>query len=246
MIRTALVLAFLVPYAVVACPLAIGLSWASGSAVPLYSFSSWGLAAAFRIAGIRIAVDDRARLAADPRNTLVVANHVSHLDAPAIYLGLGVRLIAIAKREVFDIPLFSTVLRRAGFISIQRGDRADAAGAVARMTEALKAGACILVFAEGTRSRTGELGPFKKGGFIAATDAGSRVFPVVVHGTRALMPAHGYALRPGRVRISVLDPVDARAYPAADREAIVAEVRRRIAAALDAERGAGAGERSVA
>ena len=245
MIRTALVLAFLAPYALVACPLAILLSVVSGSVAPLYGFSTFGVRCAFAIAGIRIVLEGRHRLG-DVRNTVVAANHLSHLDPPAIYLALGVRLVALAKREVFDIPLFSTVIRRAGFLSIQRGDRQDAANAVNKMTEALKAGACVMVFPEGTRSRTGELMPFKKGAFVAALEAKSRVLPLAVFGTRDLMPAHGYALRPGRVRIVVLDPVDAGRYAYADRDALVAEVRGRIAAALDAERGGTGGERSVA
>ena len=245
MIRTALVLAFLVPYGLVACPLAVLASVALRSAGPLYGFSTFGLRCAFAIAGIRIAAAGRERLG-DIRNTVLVANHLSHLDPPAIYLALGVRLVALAKREVFHIPLFSTVLRRAGFLSIQRGDRADTTAAVARVVAALRGGACVLVFPEGTRSRSGELMPFKKGAFVAAIEAGSRVVPLAVHGTRALMPAHGYTLRPGRVRVTVLDSVDAGRYAYADRDALVAEVRGRIAAALDAQRAGTGGERSVA
>jgi 1-acyl-sn-glycerol-3-phosphate acyltransferase len=141
--------------------------------------------------------------------------------------------------------LFSTVLLRAGFIPIQRGDRSEAKGAVARMTAALRAGASVLVFPEGTRSRTGELGPFKKGGFLAAVGAGSRVVPVALHGTLALMPRHGYGLRPGHVRVSVLDPVDAAGYSDCDRD-LAAHVRSQIDRALTGAGGDPEGERSVA
>jgi 1-acyl-sn-glycerol-3-phosphate acyltransferase len=245
MLRTALVLAFLVPYALIACPVALLLSKASGSARPLYLLSGWALGAAFRLAGIRITTENRERLG-DGRNTVIVSNHASHLDAPALYLALRVPFVALAKREVFDLPFFSAVIRRAGFIPIQRGDRTEAAGAVARMVAALREGACVLVFPEGTRSRTGELGPFKKGGFLAAVEAGSRVVPVVVHGTRSLMPRHGYGLRPGHVRVSILDPVDAGGYSYADRDAVIAQVRSRIDQALAGDGGHPGGERSVA
>jgi 1-acyl-sn-glycerol-3-phosphate acyltransferase len=245
MLRTAFVLAFLVPYAVVACPLALILSKLSGSARPLYLFSGWGLGGAFRLAGIRITAENRERLG-DGRNTVIVSNHASHLDAPALYLALRVPFVALAKREVFDLPFFSAVIRRAGFIPIQRGDRTEAAGAVARMVAALRAGACVLVFPEGTRSTTGELGPFKKGGFLAAVEAGSRLVPVAVHGTRTLMPRHGYALRPGHVRVSILDPVDAGGYSYADRDLVVSQVRRQIDQALAGAGGDPGGERSVA
>ena len=245
MIRTALVLAFLVPYALVACPLAILLSLVSGKVAPLYGFSTFGLRCAFAIAGVRIVLENREKLG-DIRNTVLAANHLSHLDPPAIYLALGIRLVALAKREVFDIPLFSTVIRRAGFLSIQRGDRQDAANAVNKMTEALRGGACVMVFPEGTRSRTGELQPFKKGTFVAAIEARSRIVPVAVFGTAERMPRHGYALRPGIVRIVLLESVEAGRYSYAERDSLVAEVRGRIAAALDAGRGGAGGERSIA
>jgi len=245
MLRTALVLAFLLPYAVIACPLALLLSMLGGSARPLYLLSGWGLDGAFRLAGIRITTENRERLG-DGRNTVIFSNHASHLDAPALYLALRVPFVALAKREVFDIPLFSAVIRRAGFIPIQRGDRTEAAGAVARMVAALREGACVLVFPEGTRSPTGELGPFKKGGFLAAVEASSRVVPVAVHGTRSLMPRHGYALRPGHVRVSILDPVDAGRYSYSDRDLVIAQVRSQIDQALMGTGGDPGGERSVA
>ena len=243
MLRTAVVLAFLAPYAVIACPLALLLSMLSGSARPLYLLSAWGFRGAFRLAGIRITTENRERLG-DWRNTLIVSNHASHLDAPALFLALRIPFVALAKREVFDIPLFSAVIRRAGFIPIQRGARAEAAGAVALMVAALREGASVLVFPEGTRSRTGDLGPFKKGGFVAAVEAGSRLVPVAVHGTRSLMPRHGYALRPGHVRVSVLEPVETGGYAASERDLVIAEVRSRIQQSLTGDDPGG--ERSVA
>jgi 1-acyl-sn-glycerol-3-phosphate acyltransferase len=244
-LRTALVLAFLVPYAVIACPLALMLSMLSGSARPLYLLTGWGLGGAFRLAGIRITIENRERLG-DGRNVVIVSNHASHLDAPALYLALRVPFVALAKREVFAIPFFSSVIRRAGFIPIQRGDRTEAVEAVARMVSALRAGASVLVFPEGTRSRTGELGPFKKGGFLAAVEARSRLVPVAVHGTGSLMPRHGYALRPGHVRVSILDPVDAGGYSYPDRDRVIAQVRSQIDRALTGTGSDPGGERSVA
>ena len=125
MLRTALVLAFLVPYAVVACPLALLLSIVGRSAAPLYRLSEWGFRGAFLLAGIRITAEGLERLG-DVRNTVIVSNHASHLDPPALFLALRTDFVALAKREVFDIPLFSNVIRRAGYIPIERGNRADA------------------------------------------------------------------------------------------------------------------------
>ena len=154
--------------------------------------------------------------------------------------------MALAKREVFDIPFFSTVIRRAGFIPIQRGDRArtprrrdaDDGGAA----RAARACSC----SRKARARgPGELGPFKKGGFVAAIEAGSRIVPVAVHGTaRAHAPARLRAAA-GQVRVGVLDPVEAGAVQLRRSRQLIAEVRGRIAAALRRRRRPG-GERSVA
>ena len=245
MLRTAVVLAFLVPYALIACPLALLLSRLTASARPLYRLTEWGFRVAFRLAGIRITTEHPERLG-DAGNTLIVSNHASHLDAPTLFLALRTDFVALAKREVFDIPLFSNVIRRAGFIPIVRGDRTEAVGAVARMAAALRAGAAVLVFAEGTRSATGALGPFKKGGFLAALDAKSRIVPVAIQGTLSLMPRHGYGLRAGHVRVCVLDPVDTAGYSESDRDVVIARVRGQIDQALAAPGSDPGGERSVA
>jgi len=110
---------------------------------------------------------------------------------------------------------------------------------------ALRGGKSVLVFPEGTRSSTGALGPFKKGGFLAAVEAGSRVVPVALHGTLSLMPRNGYGVRPGHVRVSILDPVDAALYSGAERELVIAQARSQIDRALT-ETGGDPGERSVA
>ena len=163
---------------------------------------------------------------------LLCANHVSHLDAPVLLQALGVDFRAVAKKEVFYVPFFSSVLRFAGFIEVDRADRVQATRAIARAVDALKGGACFLIFPEGTRSRTGALGPFKKGGFVVGMDAGSRIVPVALQGTGELMPRGGFRIRPGTVRVRVLDPVSAESYSYGDRDALIAAVRGRIAAAL--------------
>jgi 1-acyl-sn-glycerol-3-phosphate acyltransferase len=163
---------------------------------------------------------------------MIVANHVSHLDAPVLLQALGIDYRAVAKKEVFHFPVLGSVLRRAGFIEVDRADRTQATRAIARAVAALQAGACFVIFPEGTRSRTGELGPFKKGGFVVAMDAASRIVPVVLRGTRVLMPRGGFRIRPCIVTVQVLDPIPASSYSYDDRDALIGEVRRRMAAAL--------------
>jgi 1-acyl-sn-glycerol-3-phosphate acyltransferase len=136
----------------------------------------------------------------------------------------------LVKQELFKVPFLGTAMLQAGLIPVDRADRERARASIERAVESLRAGNAFLVFPEGTRSRTGELGPFKKGVFLAAMSAGSRVFPVVVRGTRPLLPRGRFSITPGEVSVEVLPPVTAG--PDSDRDRLMDEVRGRIAAAL--------------
>jgi len=165
-------------------------------------------------------------------------NHVSHLDAPVLFETLGLDLKAVVKREIFRIPFFHYCLRFAGFIDVDRTAPNQSKRAIAAAVSSLKAGNCFLIFPEGTRTRTGELGDFKKGAFVVAIEAGSLIVPVALSGIRDLLPRGGLHFRPGTVDVRVLDPVDAREYSYDSRDALIAEVRARIATALGEQAGA--------
>jgi 1-acyl-sn-glycerol-3-phosphate acyltransferase len=235
MIRALLVILFLLPYTLLASLAGLVVAHATRSAWSLYRLGRLGVRIALLLAGVRVQVHGIERLA-DPRNTVVMANHVSHLDAPIVFQVLPVDFKAILKKELMRAPVFNRVLRFAGFVEVDRRDRTQSSGAIERTARSLAGGNTFLVFPEGTRSPTGELGDFKRGGFVAAIKAGSRIVPVALHGTRELMPRGGFRIRPGTVQVRLLDPVDAGRYSYDDRDQLVQEVRGRIAAAL-AEQG---------
>jgi 1-acyl-sn-glycerol-3-phosphate acyltransferase len=231
MLRAALVLLFFALYVPPVSLIGLAVARLTRDVSILYRFGRAGVRVALWLSGTRVVLEGIERLA-DPRRTVVMSNHVSHLDAPVLFQVLGVDFKAVAKKEVFAAPFFGAVLRMAGFIEVDRGNREQSHRAMQRTAESLRAGACFLVFPEGTRSRTGELGAFKKGAFVAAIESESRILPVALEGTRELMPRGGMAIRPGTVRVRVLDPVEAGSYSYADRDRLAAEVRSRIAAAL--------------
>ena len=235
MIRALFVLVFLAPYTIAASVAGYGIARLVGSPALLYGLARLGIRVALFLAGTRIVVEGR-DLLGDHRNTVIVANHVSHLDAPVLFEALGTDFKAVVKKEIFSWPFLGPVLRRAGFIAVNRRDRIQAGQALSRAAKSLQDGACFLVFPEGTRSRTGQLGTFKKGGFVIGIEAKSRIVPVVVQGGRELMPAGGFRIRSGTVRVRVLDPVDAAGYSYADRDRLATEVHARIAAALEVAR----------
>jgi 1-acyl-sn-glycerol-3-phosphate acyltransferase len=217
----------------------------SGSVGILFRLGHAGVRLALSLAGTRIALEGIDKLG-DTRNTVVISNHESHLDAPVLFEALGTDLRALVKKEIFSWPFLGPILRRAGFVAVNRGDRIQSGQALSRAAKSLREGSCFLVFAEGTRSLTGRLGPFKKGAFVIALEAGSRIVPVAVNGGRDLMPRGGFRVRAGTVQVRVLDPLEAASYSYADRDRLMAEVHGRIAAALEELRAGNGGEPSAA
>ncbi len=197
----------------------------------LYAFGRCGGRLALWLTGMRLEVHGKEKLG-DLRNTVVMANHESLVDAVIMALVLPVDFKAVVKKELFRFPFFGACLRYAGFIEVDRKDRRQATQAMTRASAALRSGQCFIIFPEGTRTRTGELGPFKKGGFVVASEARSRILPIALVGVRKLMPSDSFSVTPGTVRAVVLEDVSAADSSYDDREALAQVVRGRIAAAL--------------
>jgi 1-acyl-sn-glycerol-3-phosphate acyltransferase len=231
MIRTVAALLFLALYVPAASLVGLSVAHLMRSPAVLYKLGRFGIGVALFLSGTRVVVEGREKLG-DTRNTVVMPNHVSHLDAPILFEALGIDFKAVAKKEIFKIPFLGHVLRFAGFIEVDRGDRTQARQALDRAAASLRDGNCFLIFPEGTRTRTGELGPFKRGAFVAAIEAGSRVVPAVLQGTGELMPRGRWRMRPGTVQLRLLDPVSTQSYSYDDRERLAEDVRGRIAEAL--------------
>jgi 1-acyl-sn-glycerol-3-phosphate acyltransferase len=165
---------------------------------------------------------------------VVMSNHQSLYDIPVLFqCGLG-KMRMVTKAELFDIPIWGPAMKAAGFIRIDRSDREQAKSALeAEGSALLAAGTRVWIAPEGTRSRTGKLGPFKSGGFRMALERGVRILPVAIEGTRDVLPAKGVTVHVGkRVRVTILPPVDPARYGLERRKELAADVRRAIATAL--------------
>ncbi|MDZ7789791.1 MAG: lysophospholipid acyltransferase family protein [Xanthomonadales bacterium] len=165
---------------------------------------TWGRILA-HLAPVRVEVEGLDRI--DPgQSYVVVANHQSQFDIPVIYGWIGLDLRWVAKAEIGRIPFVASGCRAIGHIFINRTDPDQARTAINRAVGRLKPGTGLMFFAEGTRSLTGELLPFKKGAFRVAVDQQLPVLPVTVIGTRDILPAKSLRIRPGRVRLVVHAP----------------------------------------
>jgi 1-acyl-sn-glycerol-3-phosphate acyltransferase len=186
-------------------------------------------------AGMRLEVAGREHLL--PGETyLVMSNHQSHYDVPVLFDVIGPNLRMIAKEELFRLPVFGGALAAGGFISIDRGDRDAAIESLQRARDLLASGTHVWIAPEGTRSRTGNLLPFKKGAFYLAFEARLPILPVTVQGTRDALPADGMRSSKGaHVRVTFHPKIDPGPY--ADRgkdgrDALMEAVRQALESGL--------------
>lgn len=160
----------------------------------------------------------------DPeRSYVVVANHLSQYDIPLIYGFSRLDLRWVIKAEVLRIPFVAHGCRAIGHIFIDRGNPDQARQAINDAVERLPAGTGVLFFPEGTRSRNGELLPFRKGAFRVASDRDLAVLPMTVIGTEKLMPPGSLRICPGRARLIIAPPIEP---PEGTTEQRVAELSR--------------------
>lgn len=187
-------------------------------------------------AGMNVEVVGRENLL--PGETyLVMSNHQSHYDIPVMFYVMGPNLRMITKTELFRVPIWGGAMRESGFIAIDRSNRHRALESLEIAKRKLAEGVHIWIAPEGTRSRTGELLPFKKGGFALSLEAGLPILPVAIKGTRDALRADGVRSTPGaNVRVTLLPHVEPAAYASLDpklrREKLMADVRRAIESAL--------------
>jgi 1-acyl-sn-glycerol-3-phosphate acyltransferase len=138
---------------------------------------------------------------------VLAANHASYIDSIALSAALPGDFRFVAKRELGTTPLIATVIRKVGHLIVERADLSRSVADAERVTAVLRSGASLLFFPEGTFLRQAELLPFKLGAFKAAVEVGCPVIPLAIRGTREILPAYGWRLRPGPITISIGGPV---------------------------------------
>lgn len=178
--------------------------------------------------GLRVDVHGRENIV--PGEAFVVmSNHQSHFDIPVLFQALRIPLRMVAKTELFKIPFMSGAMRAAGFVEVDRKNRASAITTLSSARERLSHTVSIWIAPEGTRSVTGKLGPFKKGGFHLALTSNMRILPVSIEGTRFALPAHGLNVTK-RVAVSVTigKPIDSQEYGADRMKDLIKAVRAAI------------------
>jgi 1-acyl-sn-glycerol-3-phosphate acyltransferase len=183
-------------------------------------------------ASIQLTVEGLEQAAAG-ESFVLMSNHQSLYDVPVIYQVLHRRIRMVAKQELFRVPIWGKAMQRAGFIALDRTRRERSRQTLLASADILHSGTSIWIAPEGTRSRDGALGPFRKGGFHLALQSGCRILPITIIGTRGVLPAKGAHINDGcSVHVVVHPPIDARDYGEARRDQLIEAVRGAIASAL--------------
>jgi 1-acyl-sn-glycerol-3-phosphate acyltransferase len=170
------------------------------------------------------ALPDEIRSGKQP--VIFMSNHESQLDPPLLIWAIPVPAVYLAKKEVKYIPFVGWACLCAGVIWIDRANHDKAVASIKEAAHKIRGGRNVVIFPEGTRTRTGQLLPFKKGGFNLALDAGVPIVPLATVGGYQSLPPGGRGIKPGRIVVSFGEPADPAAFP--DRDALMAEVRRRV------------------
>lgn len=190
----------------------------------------------------RFSIEGEAPADIDERAYVVVANHLSDAD-PFLLSFLPWDMRWLAKEELYRIPLIGRLMRYGGDIAIARKSREGAKSAMEEARKSLDAGISIMMFPEGTRSRDGNLLPFKDGAFRLAIEAGAPILPIAIAGTEACRPKGAKWIGEASAKARVLSPIETLGVGLDGVDAIRDRARAQIEEAVREMRGKVVGER---
>lgn len=213
-------------YVLIAGPIGLLIGVLLRSKGTLYFLGHIGVGLALGLAGIRYRISGKERIPG--RAVVFCSNHESNVDPPVLFQALHKRLHILFKAELKKLPVLGIVMQAGGFVPVERDRREASMASIEVAAQSIRQGNSFLIFPEGTRSRTQELLPFKKGGFIMAIKAQAPIVPVAVSGGREAMRKGSWIVRPVMVDVRIGEPVETAGLTLDDRDALIDTVRARI------------------
>lgn len=157
------------------------------------------------LSGVTVTIAGTEHLPEGP--VIFMSNHQSNYDIFSLLAAMPRQIHWIAKKQLFDIPVFGPSMRRGGYIPLDRGDGRKALQSMDEAAATIRLGKSVMLFPEGTRTPDGNLLPFKRGGFILARKADVPVVPVTINGSGRINPAGQIKLVSGNIHITLHPPV---------------------------------------
>jgi len=164
---------------------------------------------------------------------IVLTNHQSAYDIFLVYGWLGIDIKWIMKKELRKIPGIGFGSKKVGHIFLDRSNSRAALDSLNEAKRKLINGTSVVIFPEGTRSKTGELGSFKRGAFKLALDLGLPILPVTLIGTRKILPTDSIHILPGKVSMVIHPAIKISAYSEANMNELIIKVKEQIASVLN-------------
>jgi 1-acyl-sn-glycerol-3-phosphate acyltransferase len=185
-----------------------------------------------KICGLRVEVQGANEVdCAHP--CIFMPNHQSALDMVVLIATIPSSFRFVSKQEMAAIPVFGWAMALGGHIFVDRADRSKAIESLKRAEDKIRQGTKVILFPEGTRSRTGELAEFKRGGFHLAIGAQVPIVPVSISGTRNRLPKKSLEVEPGAVKVVYGQAISTQGVSVDEREEVMAKVRRAISDGMD-------------
>ncbi len=232
MIRGAIFLLFFIPFTVFVIFTGVPATFLDPTGRFLHKYAGLWARVGLFLAGVRLETGNIEKIPTG-QPLIFMGNHQSNFDILALYAALPVHFSWIAKEELFRIPFFGFAMRRAGYIPLDRGDGRRALKSVDEAARKIRNGVSVIIFPEGTRTRDGNLLPFKRGGFLLAAKAGVPIVPFTINGTAGINPAKTLQLQKGTVRICFSDPMETSGATGKRRDDLIERVRAAIERGLE-------------
>jgi 1-acyl-sn-glycerol-3-phosphate acyltransferase len=237
-IRSLLTYVAVSAYVLIVGPVVLSIALLSGNVALLYNAGRGGVRLGLFLSGMKLRIAGTENIQHD-RAAVYAVNHASNVEPPILFEALHTlfpRLRVLYKAELRKLPILVRAWDLAGFVPLERGNREQSLPAIDRAARALEEGNSFLIFPEGTRSRTGALLPFKKGGFIMAIQAQAPIVPVAISGAHRAMHKGSFVIQPVTVSVRFGEPVETAGMTLADRDTLSAVVRGKVEGQLAALR----------
>lgn len=182
-------------------------------------FAAWWARSICAASGVAVTVTGTEKLDFN-KPYIFAANHQSQFDIFALQGFLGVDFRWLAKKELFQVPIWGPAMRRAGYISIDRSRGKQALKSIGEAAQKIAAGTSVVIFPEGTRTRDGKMQDFKAGAMVLAIKSGVDIVPVAIKGSYEILPKGKLLIKPGNISIQVGAPIATRNYTSKDKHTL--------------------------
>ena len=181
--------------------------------------AAWWAKSICAASGVVVSVTGTEKLDAE-KPYIFAANHQSQFDIFALQGFLGVDFRWLAKKELFQVPIWGHAMRRAGYIPVDRSHGRQALKSLGEAAQKIAAGTSVIIFPEGTRTKDGKMQNFKAGAMVLAIKSGVDIVPVAIKGTYEILPKGKLLINPGNVSIRVGNPITTKNYTSKDKHGL--------------------------